>query len=401
MSYQSDSLDKTIMIPLFAVVAIDAIGGGVILPLLPFYSQHFGASPLVIGLLIASFSVCQFLAAPWLGKLSDRFGRKRVLIVSQLGTCLSLLILATANSLWLVFVARILDGLTSGNISVAAAYAVDHSSPKVRKQAIGIVSAAIGTGMMIGPALSGVLAHFSFAAPVWGAAVLSAISVFASALFLQQDPAKGATSTGAPKPMTFRLLLQVPDILSVLGVLLAFYLVFGMYTSQFALFLQARFSWHGVAFGPREVGFAFTAAGGINIFVQLFAMKWAERAFTERRLILISLGLLAAGFGGLGMTNNLPGLIVATVAASLGASFARPSLISGLTHATPPRQQGAVMGLNASLMATGNVVGPLLAGLLIDHGAYTGWTFLLCFGAIASAVAVALLTQLNLWPRPN
>ncbi|MGY3693286.1 MFS family permease [Bradyrhizobium sp. USDA 3240] len=147
------------LVPTFIVVAVDATGLGIILPLLPFYSQRLGATPFVIGALISVYALCQLIAGPIVGVLSDRYGRRKVLVVSQVGTCVGFVLLAIAGNLTLVFLARIIDGLTSGNISVAHAYAAEHSPPQARKPALGMTSGAIGTGLLVGPALSGLLVH--------------------------------------------------------------------------------------------------------------------------------------------------------------------------------------------------------------------------------------------------
>ena len=397
------SLSPSILVPLFVVVAIDAIGAGLILPLLPFYSQRFGASPLVIGMLIASFALCQFLGAPWLGKLSDRFGRKPVLIASQIGTLLSFILLASANSLALIFLARIIDGVTAGNLSVAAAYAVDHSTPKTRKQALGVISGAVGVGLMGGPALSAALAHIAITAPIWGAAVLSALSVTATALLLptgrRPSPAAStAASAARPVPMSFRQLVTLPNTLGVLATLTAFYFVFAMFTSQFALFLHARFTVRGHPFGPREVGVVFTCAGAINILVQFVAMRWVARHVSEGRLAVVSLALLAVGYAGLAGATGLGALALALMVASLGSSLTRPTLTTALTLTAPAHHQGAVMGVNTSMMALANVVGPLLAGLLIEHAFYRGWALSIAAVALTAATVTWRLVSKGRWP---
>lgn len=394
----ADQLDFKVMAPLFAVVAIDAVSTGVILPLLPFYSQRFGATPLVLGLLIASFSLCQFIAAPWLGRYSDRYGRKPVLLVSQVGTLFSLVLLALAGNLPMIFMARILDGLTAGNLSVAGAYAVDHSTPKTRKQAIGIISAAIGTGLIAGPALSALLAHLSLSAPVWGAAALSGLSIAATAFFLKGKHQNNAQSGTALASVSIRNLVSARGVLPVLAVLAAFYFVFSMYISQLALFLNARFEWHSAHFGPREVGFAFAAAGAITVLVQVFVMKWISQRVSEIQLCLFSLALLAAGFAGLGFAASIGGLAAAIAVTSFGGALARPTLMSTLTLVGPSGQQGSLLGLNTSLMAICNVAGPIVAGMLINRSWYASWAFCLAAIAAASALAVSLLAARRIWP---
>ena len=373
------------------------------MPLLPFYSRHFGATPVMIGALLASFALCQFIASPWLGRASDRYGRKPVLLASQIGTFLALALLATAQSLWIVFAARIIDGLTSGNISVAAAYAVDNSNSKNRRQAIGVVSAAIGTGIMIGPALSAVLARFSISAPIWGAAVFSGLSVIATLVLLpRQAPAAPVVrSVAAPSKVPLARIIADRETLAVLIVLAGFYLAMSMYVSQFALFLSARFAWHGVAFGPRQVGIVFTAAGAVNILVQLVAIRRLSAAFSEKALTILSLSLLVLGYLVLALTTDIAGLVLAVVLAAFGGAVARPTLTAALTLTAAPGHQGALMGVNTSLMALGNIVGPLLAGALIGLHWYVGWALSLAVTVGAALAAIQVLIAMKLWPNPT
>src|SRR5207244_3011085 len=161
---------------IFLTILVNLIGFGIIIPLLPFYAETFGASPLVIGLLFAVFSVCQLAAAPALGDLSDRYGRRPVLVFSLAGTVVSFVMLAVAHSIAMLFAARIVDGLSGGNISTARAYVADITEPKDRARAYGFIGAAFGMGFILGPALSGVLARVSYTAPIWAAAAITLVA---------------------------------------------------------------------------------------------------------------------------------------------------------------------------------------------------------------------------------
>ncbi|MEF2252883.1 MFS transporter [Ralstonia solanacearum] len=397
MSAVIDRLPMRVMIPLFCVVAIDAIGMGVILPLLPFYSQHFGASPFAIGALVAVFSLGQIIAAPTLGKLSDRLGRKIVLVGSQLGTFASLVLLASAGNLLVVFLARIVDGVTSGNLSVASAYAIDHSTPKNRRQAIGMISAGVGVGMMVGPSLAAGLSHISMTAPIWGAALLSALSLVVNLIFLP-NAEKHRTGDARPQTLSLRQTLRMPGTLPVLIVLGLFYVGFAMYVSQFALFLQAHYAWNGHAFGPREVGYIFTASGFVNIIVQAAGMKKLERLFPDSVLCAFSLLLFCAGLGVLSIFPGLAALAVGLLLASVGTAMSRPSLMAALSMTSSPQQQGALMGLSSALMAISNIVGPLAAGTLIQHGLYLGWSVAIACLMAAGGITVFVLAHSKKWP---
>ena len=397
MTTVTDRLPARVLSPLFLVVAIDAIGMGVILPLLPFYSQHFGATPLVIGALVAAFSLGQFVAAPVLGKLSDRFGRKAVLLGSQIGTLASLVLLASAGNLLMVFLARILDGITSGNISVASAYAIDHSTPQNRRRAIGLVSAAFGVGMMVGPSLAAGLSHLSMSAPIWGASVLSLLSVVINLTFLPNG-ARASRRGEKRKMPSMRQALQSPGVPCVLIVLGLFYFGFSMYVSQFALYLQAHYRWNGVAFGPREVGYIFTASGVINILVQTAAMKRLERVIPDKLLAAVSLMMFSVG---LSIFNLLPGLAPLAIGlflASIGTAMSRPTLMAALSMASSPEQQGALMGVNTSLMAICNVIAPLFAGGMIEHRLFFGWALTIAVVMAIGGSCTVAFVRLRRWP---
>jgi len=400
LSEKPESLPMRVLLPLFGVVAIDAIGMGIVLPLLPFYSQHFGATPLVLGALVAVFSLGQFVTAPVLGKLSDRFGRKSVLLVSQAGTLLSFLMLASAGSLGMLFVARLLAGAATGNISVASAFAADHSTPQTRRRAIGLIAAGMGVGMMIGPSLSAALAPVSITTPIWAAVLLASGSLVVNLVFLKDDR-KNIASSDVRAGRSLWQAVRSPGTLSVLAVLTLFYFAFAMWVSQFALFLQARYVWNGSPFGPREVGFIFAASGAINIFVQAVAMKRFERVFPESLLVVVSLSMFAVGMGLITLAPGMQALAVGLVLASLGTALSRPTLMAALSLTSSPHQQGALMGASASLMAVCNVVAPLLAGALIDGGRYLVWsaTIATIMGAGACMTLVSLRS--HRWPSSH
>src|SRR6266700_7830465 len=161
---------------IFLTIFVNLVGFGIILPLLPFYAETFGAKPIVIGLLFAVFSLAQLLAAPALGDLSDRYGRRPILIFSLAGTVVSFVMLALAHSIAMLFAARIVDGLSGGNISTARAYVAEVTEPRDRARAYGLIGAAFGLGFIFGPALTGILAQVSYTAPIWAAAALTLVA---------------------------------------------------------------------------------------------------------------------------------------------------------------------------------------------------------------------------------
>src|SRR5438128_10753323 len=183
---------------IFLTIFVNLVGFGIIIPLLPFYAQTFGASPLAIGLLFASFSLAQLIASPLLGDLSDRYGRRPILIFSLAGTVVSFVMLALAHSLAMLFAARIVDGLSGGNISTARAYVADVTEPRDRARAYGLIGAAFGLGFILGPALSGMLAGISYTAPIWAAAALTLVATSMAWLWLPENVHRARAGSGNP-----------------------------------------------------------------------------------------------------------------------------------------------------------------------------------------------------------
>lgn len=391
------------LVPTFIVVAVDATGMGIILPLLPFYSQRLGATPFLLGALISVYAVCQLIAGPVVGMLSDRYGRRKVLVVSQIGTFIGFVLLALAGNLTLVFLARIVDGLTSGNISVAHAYAAEHSAPATRKQALGMTSGAIGTGLLLGPALSSFLVHYGQTAPVWAAAALSLISIFATIALLPPDhPASEPLyQHRVPEPTLTRSLLGLRYAWRLLGLLIVFFFVNSMFLSQIGLFLSARFSWDGHPFGARELGWMFAYAGFINMVVQGLLITRANLIASDRSIVMAAFACMGLGFAGLGFAglatgNNIGLLAIELTLIIIGTMFARSTLTAELSRSTAINRQGMIMGLNQSLMSGANISAPLLSGALIGHRLFVSWA--LAMAAIA-VIGAALAGQLLDAPR--
>src|SRR2546428_5689578 len=223
--------------PLLVIVLtmlVNTLGFGISIPLLPFYAETFGASPIVIGLLFASFSVCQLIAAPVLGDMSDRYGRRPVLIFSLLGTVISFVLLAIAQSITLLFVARIVDGLSGGNVSTARAYIADITEPKDRARAYGFIGAAFGFGFIFGPAMSGLLAQISYTAPIWAAAALTLAATAVAWVWLPETVHRAQAGTGMP----FRNLpamLRRPILGRIFIIDFMYWFAFAIFQTTFAL----------------------------------------------------------------------------------------------------------------------------------------------------------------------
>jgi MFS family permease len=385
-----------LLIPTFIVVAVDATGMGIILPLLPFYSKRLGATPFLVGALVSVYAICQLVAGPVVGILSDRYGRRKVLVVSQIGTFVGFVLLASAGSLTLVFLARIIDGLTSGNISVAHAYAAEHSAPSTRKQALGTTSGAIGTGLMAGPALSGFLVQFGSTVPVWAAAVLSLISIVATIALLPSDHPASETlyMQRVPEPTAARTMLDMKYAWRLLGLLIVLFVLNSMFLSQIGLFLSARFSWDGHPFGATELGGVFAYAGFINIIVQGLLITRANQVASDRTIIVLAFAAMAAGFSGLAFTTRIGALAFFLTLIIVGTMFTRSTLTAELSRSVAINRQGMIMGFNQSLLSGANIGAPLLSGALIGHGLYAVWALAIAaLGACGALMAAGLLAS--------
>ncbi len=288
----------------------------------------------------------------------------------------------------MVFLARIIDGATAGNLSLAQAYISDVTRPEERAKSFGVIGIAFGMGFLIGPAISGYLAKFDYRDPIFAAAALSATSILATYVLL---PAVKTGPAPADGPGGRRLsLLQWGEytryfeqarLARRLFQFLTFAFSFAMFTAGFPLFAERRLEWHGMPFGPEQVGYAWAYAGFLGIFLQGPMLGKLVRRFGEATLNGIGFAAYGAGYFALAFSHSIPGLVAATTLCSIG-SLVRPTLTSMITQAAPREEQGVVLGLTQSLTSAAQITGPPVAGFLIQHGLLSGW------GVTASAVAL-------------
>jgi DHA1 family tetracycline resistance protein-like MFS transporter len=403
-SLSDEKLDFKRIFPIFAVVLVDLLGLTIIIPLLPLYAATFRAGPLTIGLLGAAYPAMQFVAAPILGRLSDRYGRKPILVISQIGTLAGFLLLGFANGLWLLFLSRLIDGFSGGNTSTAQAMIADSTSERTRTQGLGLIGAAFGLGFIVGPIIAFVALSLSgedYRIPAFIAAGLSALSIPLSAFWLREthhpadhdtQPAAAAFAPGA----TLRW-LAVPQVGLLLALMFAQQFAFGGFEQFLPLFDLSRLGLNGS--GNAAV---FVYVGVIVVIIQGGLVGRWSRALGERRLIFVGLAALALGLALTALTPARPvpwysraaaeaelgagqgtaavalpdeadtgwlglgWLLAAMVPASIGGGVLSPSINSLLTRRVAPQRRGEILGASAACFSAANVLAPLVGGALFQ-----------------------------------
>jgi multidrug resistance protein len=342
-------------------VLLDLIGFGMIIPQLPFYAQTFHATPAQIGWLFASYSLMQLLCAPFLGRLSDRVGRRPVLLVSIAGSVAASLLFAFAPSFGWLLVSRALAGIAAGNYGIAQAYVADVTPPSERSKAMGmVVGAAFGLGFVLGPALGALLAHFGPLVLPLTAAGLSAVNLAAALLWLEESlppAARGQVQGGWFDPRLFADSWRNPPVRGLM--LLAFLVTFcfSMMETSLALYCHTRFG-----FDMKETGWLFVYVGVLLVAVQGVLVGRLVPRFGERRLILDSILIMAAGLALLPVAGTPWLLLPALSLLALGSGLHNPSSLGLLSLLTRAGEQGGVSGIYRSYGALARTLGPL-AGL--------------------------------------
>lgn len=371
----------------FVTILLDLIGFGMILPLLPFYAQELHATPAQIGLLFSSYSLTQLLFSPLLGRLSDRVGRRPVLLVSICGSAAAHLMFALAGSFWMLVLARSLAGVAAANYSIAQAYMADVSTSKDRSKAMGLVGAAFGIGFVLGPALGGILARIGHQAVPLTAAGLSAINFLIALVWLPESLPAEVRQRSQARPWTDlsglgRVWRNVP----LRGLMLLFFLVmfcFSLFEATLALYCQQRFG-----FGASETSWLFVYVGVVLVVVQGGLIGRLVKRFGERRLILSGIALMAVGLALLPAVPSLGVLLASLLLLALGSGVHNPSTLGLLSRLTDEGSQGGTIGLSRSFGALARTLGPA-AGTWIFGAAGASWPFWTAGGLMLVALLIA------------
>lgn len=442
---QPEKLNFRQILPIFVIVFVDLMGLTIIIPVLPYFALSYDAGPVVIGLLAAAYPLMQLIGGPVLSSLSDRFGRKPVLAFAQLGTFLSLLLLGFSNALWLVFLARILDGITGANLPTVQAAISDVTTEKTRAQGLGLIGAAFGLGFILGPALSGAalaLSGNNYSAPAFVASGFAFLSIMLTTfVFKETLPPEKRGQTSASRRGGLALGGMLDGLRNpVLGILFSLVflqqLVFSAFQTMFAPFTLNRL-------GLNSVGntIFFIYFGVVSVIVQGGLIGKLTARFGERRLIIGGITLVAVGLIGMSTTpqqavpwfsqsalvtelqqgggeslsanrseqiallpseessgvGSLIWLLVVQIPLVFGASVLQPSINSLITQRANPRQLGSVLGISSAFLSLANVMGPLWGGAAFDFiGPYSPF---LIGGVIMACLTPLAVRRIEVAPK--
>ena len=370
-------MKRSPLIVIFTTVFIDLVGFGIVIPVLPFYAEDtaFNATPRMVGLLFASYSIMQLIFSPILGGLSDKHGRRPVLLLSIIGTGIGFLVLGLAKTVLMLFIGRILDGITGGNISTAQAYIADITTKENRAKGMGLIGAAFGLGFIFGPAIGGILSQWGIHVPFFFAAALC----FANAVLLYfrlpetvtaDHPAKH--KAGGRSWRQVANALKQPRLGFVLIIYFLFIVAFSIMTTSFSLYTMFRFG-----YDAQHTGYLFAYVGLIAVIIQGGLIGRLVKRFGELPLVIFgafcfAISLFAVPFVG-PAAGGLAGLLIGGGVFSMGNSLATPALTSLASKSVDASQQGVVLGVTQSTASLARAVGPSLAAVLISSSiAYVG-----------------------------
>lgn len=355
---------------IFATILIDFVGFSVLIPVLPIYMEKLGASSFEVGLILALYAAAQLVFLPAWGWLSDRIGRRPVILVSLLGTVVSFLLLAVAPSIGMIYAARILAGFFAASIGTAQAVVTDLTPPEERAQSMGLIGAAFGLGFVVGPALGGQLALLDPVAPFYGIAILATVNLVLACLFLPESRPrelrvrnwKGLGRTLVPSPVRLAFALHDRRIGYYLYLFFQLFTAFAALESMFTLFLSRRFG-----LGPFEAGMIFVVIGIFIALTQGLLIRRLAPALGERRLVVIGLVLTGAGLAAIPFVPTPGWLYVLGPIIAIGNGLAFPSFTSLYSKACEAEKAGELMGESQSMATAGRIVGSVAAGLLFDR----------------------------------
>jgi len=406
----TEKLDFKRVLPILVIVLVDLIGLSIIIPILPYFAARFSATPITIGILQATYPFMQFIGAPILGRLSDRFGRRPILIVSQLGTLAGFILLGFSNTLWLLFLSRIIDGLSGANMSTAQAAIADSTTEKTRTQGLGLIGAAFGVGFVLGPIIAYLvlaITHGNYQSVAFAAAIFSLLSILLTTFWFHETHQNDSPSIKSLRsPFTISTMfdaLRRPAVGFLLLIMFFYQVAFGGYEQLFALFTLAR-----LGMSATDTAGLFALAGVFIIIVQGGLIGRWSRQKGDRWLVILGVSTLSIGLIGTALTPRIPvpwynqakvleslagqsdlslstqnikvtlpeetnkgwfgiiWLIVASFPAALGGGVLHPAVNSLITKSSNKNEVGAMLGISAGFYSAANAIAPLFYGSLFQ-----------------------------------
>jgi MFS transporter, DHA1 family, tetracycline resistance protein len=362
-------MKKPSLLIIFLTVFIDLIGFGIVMPLLPLYSDKFGAPGWMNGAIVASFSLMQFIFAPVWGKLSDRIGRRPVLLVSNLGSTIAYAMFGFASrfegstALWLLLASRVFAGICGANLSVASAYIADVSPPEKRSRSLGLIGMAFGLGFILGPALGSFSAdQFGLAGPGWVAGAICGANFLFTLFFLVESRAPNATGhVRRVRWEQWAHTFKHPTVAFLIVLYFFATFAFAAFEVTIGLLLKNKFN-----YGPKEVGYYITYCGLLSALLQGGGIGPLVKRFGERKLLSLALIIVAVGMVMIPYATTNAGLLVALGVFAAGSGIHRPPLFGLISMLTPEDEQGSTMGVTQSAGSLARILGPVFAATLFE-----------------------------------
>ena len=373
------------LIPILGITLVDVLGFTMLIPILPYYAEHYGASPLAVGGIYTTVAAVSLIASPLWGRLSDRIGRKGVLLAAQIASAIGFTLLGIGGALWIIYLARAIEGLGGGGLGVTQAYVSDVTTPAERARAFGLVGATFGVGFLIGPALSGVLVRFGYEVPLFLGAALAVTTVFLTIFLLPESHRPVATAVSLRTVFTA---LRAPMLGTLLCAQFAFSFAFYSWISIFALFVERV-----LGYGPSQSSGIFVVSAVIGITVQtLLIGKLADR-FGEGRVAIAGLLCAAAAYAAVPYVNSTPVLMLVVVVWALGGALIRPSFTALISRAAPADVRGALFGVNDALGNVAFIIAPLVAATVFSRNAHAVGLLPLAGSLASLAIGYRLFTH--------
>jgi len=375
---------------LFAVVFINLVGFGLVVPLLPFFGQSLKAEAWQVALMFSAYSLGQFFAEPFWGRVSDRIGRKPVLLITVVANAVGYLMLAFVPNIWLAIAVRLFTGLGAGNISTVQGYVADVTPPEKRAGRMGMIGAAFGLGFIAGPGLSGLLVRedmgrLGYQLPMFAATALCVIAALGVVIFLRES--RKAADPATPRPPFLGGVhgaLANPVVSRVLLVTLIYMAGFSGMESTFGLWTAARYDW-----GPREVAWAFMAVGVVSVICQSMVTGRLARRFGESRVLAVGCLLFGVGLVGQVLSPVQQMVPVMMAVGAFGMALTMPNVSAMISRSVDPDQQGAMLGLNMASSSIARILGPVIAGFIFSHVGHD-WPFLIGAALTVPAAVMAV-----------